>query len=74
MRQASVAFCIDAPKGALTSELRQAITEQKLAILTLMQRNVRQLEDVRAVTIVEPPEVEAQETQTIEGVLKGLTR
>jgi len=46
--------------------LRQAITEQKLAILTLMQRNVIQLEDVRAVTIVEPPEVEAQETQTVE--------
>jgi len=52
---------IDAPKGALTSELRQAIAEQKLAILTLMQRNVIQLDIAPAIQDTEAQESELDE-------------
>jgi hypothetical protein len=52
---------IDAPKGVLTSELRQAIAEQKLAILTLMQRNVIQLDLAPTIQETEPQEKELDE-------------
>jgi hypothetical protein len=55
-----------APKGVLTSELRQALVEQKQAILTLLQTKMKQAPIVAAPTVPEPDSSEKELDEDID--------